>query len=145
MRWTAIASCLWLGTLVGCGSSAPKTTGGEGQEVFANATMEEVADMYRSFSGDLKKPPTKVADFTRYEAAFSTGIMHLKDGRIVLFWGSPLSEGSSTVLAYEKHVPNEGGFVLLQDGKTIKKMTAEEFKSATKAGAVADAAGAKKA
>jgi hypothetical protein len=36
------------------------------------------------------------------------------------------------VLAYEKNVPNEGGRVLLLN-RTIKTMTPEEFKAATRA------------
>jgi hypothetical protein len=37
------------------------------------------------------------------------------------------------VLAYETEVPEKGGAVLMQDG-TVKTMTADEFKSAPKAG-----------
>jgi len=32
-----------------------------------------------------------------------------------------------------KTVPQQGGYVLLQDGKTIKKMTADEFNAASQA------------
>ena len=37
------------------------------------------------------------------------------------------------VVAYEKKVPDEGGYVLLQNGNVVK-MTVAEFKSAPKAG-----------
>ena len=37
------------------------------------------------------------------------------------------------VLAYEKQVPDSGGNVLMLD-RSVKKMTADEFKSAKKAG-----------
>ena len=60
----------------------------------------------------------------------------LKSGDLVVQWGAPLSaEGASsdTVLAYVKTVPEQGGYVLMQDGKSIKKMTADEFKNAPKA------------
>jgi hypothetical protein len=37
------------------------------------------------------------------------------------------------VVAYQKGVPTDGGFVLLSAG-TVKKMTADEFSTAPKAG-----------
>ncbi len=60
----------------------------------------------------------------------------LKSGDLVVQWGASLSpEGETTtaVLAYLKTVPEQGGPVLLQDGWTIKTMTAAEFKAAPKA------------
>jgi hypothetical protein len=60
----------------------------------------------------------------------------LKSGQLVVQWGAPLTpEGEATdaVLAYLKTVPERGGLVLLQDGRTIKTMTAEELKAAPKA------------
>ena len=60
----------------------------------------------------------------------------LRSGQLVVQWGAPLTpEGESTdaVLAYVKAVPEQGGQVLLQDGRTIKTMTADEFKAAPKA------------
>ncbi len=51
-----------------------------------------------------------------------------------MYWGVGLSdsaEAASTVLAYQKDVPEQGGEVLMQNG-TAKKMTADEFKAAAK-------------
>jgi hypothetical protein len=47
----------------------------------------------------------------------------------------PIPEGqtSSAILAYIKTVPDRGGNVLMEDGRTIKKLTAEEFRAAPKA------------
>ena len=53
---------------------------------------------------------------------------------MLVYWGAGLSDGpdaASTVLAYQKDVPEKGGEVLMQDG-TPKKMTADEFKAARK-------------
>ena len=53
-------------------------------------------------------------------------------------WGAPLSqqgEPADAVLAYGKTVPEQGGPALLQDGWTIKAMTADEFQAAPKAAA----------
>ena len=60
----------------------------------------------------------------------------INSGDLVVQWGTPLSaagEASETVLAYVKTVPEKGGYVLMQDGKTIKEMTADEFGKASKA------------
>ena len=115
----------------GCGSTAPPQ---QGVEVFQNAALSEVGGLIESYSVDAKKPPKSIAEVARYEIGMPTGFTELKSGNIVVFWGAPLSEtATDAVLAYEKAVPQSGGFVLMQDGKTIKKMTADEFKAATKA------------
>jgi hypothetical protein len=131
-------STLTLGALlamaVGC-NTGPKDGS---PEIFSNAAMSEVGSMYESFLLDFKKPPTKPADFTRYEDGFPTGSGQLKANNILVFWGATLADdGSGKVLAYEKATPDSGGFVLMQDGKTVKKMTAAEFQDAPKAGTTA--------
>jgi hypothetical protein len=55
----------------------------------------------------------------------------------VVLWGTPLKGEGQTgkdeeVLAYQKEVPAQGGYVLLSAG-TVKKMSASEFQSAPKA------------
>jgi hypothetical protein len=60
----------------------------------------------------------------------------IKSGDLIVQWGASLSpEGdtASAILAYVKTVPEQGGYVLMQDGRTIKKMAADEFRSAPKA------------
>jgi hypothetical protein len=62
----------------------------------------------------------------------------VKSGEVIVLWGtSPKGEGDvgndEVVLAYEKKVPTEGGYVLMSAG-TVKKMTAAELNSAPKAG-----------
>jgi len=56
---------------------------------------------------------------------------------LIVQWGAlVLPEGeASAVLAFIKRVPEEGCFVVLQDANTIKKVTADEFKSVGKASA----------
>lgn len=54
--------------------------------------------------------------------------------------------GQSTapeILAYGKEVPESGGYVLLLD-RTVKKMTAEEFRAAPKAGKATEPASSKR-
>jgi hypothetical protein len=57
----------------------------------------------------------------------------IRSGDIVYMWGAGHVPGGTQVVAYEKRVTTECGFVLLQDG-TAKEMTAAEFQAAPKAG-----------
>jgi hypothetical protein len=65
----------------------------------------------------------------------------LKQGEIVVQWGAKLPDtgeepgkvSAPEILAYQKIAPEQGGYVLLLD-RTIKKMTADQFKVAPKAG-----------
>jgi hypothetical protein len=124
---------------IGCGSSnAPRQLSPEtkGQEI-----LGEVGEVYRIYSFDKKKPPKSLADLASLQAAQPVGYNAVKDGRVILLYGSvmtDLEEGppkgnSDEVLAYEKEVPDQGGQVLMLD-RSVKKMAADEFKAAKKAG-----------
>jgi hypothetical protein len=127
-----VALLLVLAAGQGCGSSSAPTAG---PELFQHTALQEVGDMIRLAILDTNKPPASLADLARYQVGMPTGFQELKGDKIVLFWSSTPSDASAgTVLAYEKGTPQSGGFVLMQDGKTIKKMTPEEFKAAPKAG-----------
>ena len=125
--------CGALLAVAGCGgggSSVPAS----GPELFYHTAMHEAGDLYRNVILDTQKPPTRVADFAKYENGFPSGYREVKEGNIVVLWGAPLVESNSTtVLAYEKAAPESGGHVVMQDTRTVKKMTAEEFKAAPKA------------
>jgi hypothetical protein len=61
----------------------------------------------------------------------------IQSGDLIVPWGAPLSADvgpADAVLAYVQTVPEQGGNVLLQDGKTLKRMTADESQAAPKAG-----------
>ena len=71
----------------------------------------------------------------KYARAYPSAGDKLKSGQIIVFYGVPLQDGASDqIIAYEKETPEKGGHVLMVDGKTVKKMTPDEFKSAKKAG-----------
>ena len=72
---------------------------------------------------------------TKYEKGLPARLREVEAREIIVFYGVPLQDGASDqVIAYEKQTPESGGRVLMQDGRTIKKMTADEFKAAPKAG-----------
>lgn len=65
----------------------------------------------------------------------------IKSGEVVVGWGAllpdtkeePGSSPADEVLAYLKAAPERGGPVLMRN-RTIRRMTAEEFKAAPRAG-----------
>jgi hypothetical protein len=116
-------------------------------------SLNEVGENYRGLSIYKKAPPKSIKEFTSNEMLIGAGTTAVRDGKIVVQWGSKLPDtgeepgkvASPEILAYYKEVPDSGGYVLLLD-RTVKKMTAEEFKSAKLAGtSSSDEARAKKA
>jgi hypothetical protein len=132
----ALALGLALSLCPGCGSSGGSpVTGGDKVEQAKSIALSEVGDLLRVRTEEGSKPPEKTTDLAKYERAFAVAYPKLKSGEIVLFLDTPLDEGASDkVLAYEKQTPESGGLVLMQDGKTVRKMTPDEFKAAPKAG-----------
>jgi hypothetical protein len=121
-----------LGATSGCGTSTSSPAANE--ELFHHGSLGEVGSLYQSYIVDKSKPPTKLADLVTYEVGMPTGYKELKEGNVVILYGAPISDSDvDKVLAYEKATPDAGGYALMADGKTIKKFTAEEFKSAPKA------------
>lgn len=122
--------------LSGC---APTPEGkGESPE---QLNLREVAEVYRSYSLDHGNPPQDLKQIATLRPVGPGGIQALEAGDIVLNYGAAMTDtneglaatSSDKVLAYEKKVPESGGLVLMLD-RTVKTMTADEFKVAHKAG-----------
>ena len=126
-----LAVLLVSGAWTGCGSGGSVENS---PEVFQNAALSDVGSLYESYVMDANKPPTRLTDFARYEQGMPTGYRELQSGNLVVYWGATLSSDGAQVLAYEKAVPSTGGLVLMSDGRTIQKMTPEQFQTAPKAG-----------
>jgi hypothetical protein len=87
----------------------------------------------------------QTAEIVRYENVGPTGYNMVQKGEIVVVWGANPREGASDrILAYEKQTPQSGGFVLMQDGMTVKELTSVEFQAAQKAGTAVSAGAAGK-
>jgi hypothetical protein len=96
------------------------------------AQNRELLDIFliaKHYGRNHPQPPAELKDFQRYEASNYAGYRALAEGRHIFAWGVP-NQGSSTVLAYEKDTPEQGGLVLLGDG-TTRKMSPQEFQAAT--------------
>jgi hypothetical protein len=118
-----------LGLLAGC-STQP---GAESPEY---TELQEVNDLLRAGAGAAGRPAAGLADLAGYQSMFPRAYEAVQSGEVVVLWGAALAgEGEAgkgeSVVAYEKGVPADGGYVLLSAG-TVKKMTAAEFGAAPK-------------
>lgn len=130
----------------GCGTGTPELAPAEAEADHRSGILGEVGEMLVLARADRGgKPPSKLADLARYETGFPSGYGRLESGDVLLLWDAPLEEGTADkILAYEKAAPESGGYVLMQDGTTVKSLTAEEFQAASKApGRLAEPAKAK--
>src|SRR5262245_18144129 len=124
-QWAAAALLTVAGLMAGCGSNDKTDPNLHNPEV----QLKEIYDLYKSRLSDPEKPPppTKIDDFVQDEPGAYIRFQALREGQCVfLFKAVPPRYPGSTVLAHQKDVPSQGGFVLLKDG-TVKKMTVEEF------------------
>jgi len=129
---------------VGCDSGPKALAPADALEDSKKGMLREVGEMLTLYKASNGKPPAKVQDLAKYEVGFQIGYLRARDGEVIIVWGAPLQEGASdTVIAYEKSTPEAGGYVLMQDGTTVQKMTAEEFKAAKKAPGSGEAPAAK--
>ena len=113
---------------VGCG---PSDSSPGSREEF---TISQVAQIFRMRQRAQKPPPNSIKDIEGQQAVNAAAFAAIKAGDVIVNWGVGLAddaEAASTVLAYQKDVPEKGGEVLMQDGNA-KKMTAEDFKAAKK-------------
>jgi hypothetical protein len=101
----------------------------------AEEGLQELASMYRYLEYSKLPAPRKVEDLNDYVDSLPSALDRIKSGDFIIAWGvgrSTAPGSSSSILAYEKKAPAEGGAVLLRDG-TVKTLTAEEFATAPKA------------
>jgi hypothetical protein len=132
LRFLALGFAMSILGLAGCGPQS------QGTMSPAGSVLTDVSDLLRSAAGPDGRGPAKVADLSRFESQFPRGYQAVKSGDVVVVWGAKMpGEGeaataAAVVIAYEKKVPSEGGYVLLQNG-TVKEMSAGEFNAAPKA------------
>jgi hypothetical protein len=120
----------------GCGGGNAPQSAADIQE----RSIKQVGQLYANFVRDNQKPPSGIKDLARYAAIAPNAFNAVKNGDVEVIWdiklADPSAEGTGDsadeVLAFEKQVPTEGGEVLMKN-RTVKKMTADEFKAAKKA------------
>jgi hypothetical protein len=137
-RWCwFLGLCLGLAA-AGCGGPVnPPVT----KDDMTAVALNDVAELYRMYTIEKKRPPTKPSDFNPLEMMSPTGVRAINDGEVVVRYGATLPDTGEApgkgpgdvVLAYEKQVPESGGQVLMLN-RTIRAMSPEEFKAAKLAG-----------
>jgi len=99
--------------------------------------LKQIGLAYHNHIDATMKAPQKAEDLAPYFDNSKKLLDHLKTKRIEFYYGvgiAQMTEGTSnTILAYEKDAPTKGGVCLYGDG-SVRKLTADEFKKATKAG-----------
>jgi hypothetical protein len=113
---------------LGCGPTAAEPKSAEQLQI------SQIHQLFHMYEKGQKPPPKGIKDVEHLAPHIPAAIAALKSKAVIVYWGAGLShepDAASTVLAYQKEVPEKGGEVLMQDG-TAKKMTAEEFKAAKK-------------
>ena len=120
-----VAACAAVLVWPASGSAVSLDSGGK-------AALEDLGQLLKSLADEGRKPPTKLAELESVEPMIPVAAPAIRSGDVVYLWGSAYSSGGTLVVAYEKKVAAEGGYVLLQSG-TVKEMTAAEFQSAPKA------------
>lgn len=138
MRHCLLAACVSVALASGCGgpSNHPATSAEVEQTV-----LNDVGELYRMYTLQYKKPPAKLGDFAPLERMSPMGLLALKNGEVVVRFGATLPDtgeepgkgDADEVLAYKKEVPTSGGQVLMLN-RTIRTMSADEFKAAKLAG-----------
>jgi hypothetical protein len=133
-----VVVCSVVVAIAGCAGSAdtPLTI-----EKLNDVKLRDVGDLYRIHQITNKKPPKSLKDFMALGNATPTAFEAIRSGEIIVRYGAtlpdteeePKTTGATEVLAYQKEVPTQGGPVLMLD-RSIRKMTAEEFKAAKLAG-----------
>ena len=93
--------------------------------------LRQVHEIYSLEVKNTRAPPKKVSDLTKneYAVTYPGAVEGVRSGRYVVLWGTP--PGSSSVLAYEKAAPQDGGLVVLANGD-VKTMAAAELNAALK-------------
>jgi hypothetical protein len=119
---------LLVAVLAGCGgaSSGPAPTD-------YKATLTELGEALKTTAADGKRPPTRLTEFQQIEPMAPTAAPLVRSGEIVYLWGAGFAPGGTKLVAFEKKAETDGGLVLLQDG-SVKRMSADEVKSAPRAG-----------
>ena len=132
LGWGWVLGVLLAGAGGGCGSGAAPTPE---QARSPEALLRDVGEIYRLSVVQNKKPPASMKQL-RNGAEFPFGLRAIESGAVVVAYGTPMADTGEEpaggdeggVLAYPKEVPEAGGPVLMAN-RTVKTMTADEFKA----------------
>src|SRR5262249_48612658 len=121
----------------GCGPTNTLPTPDQAEE----SRLREVGEVLRDYQLINNRAPKSIKDLGSSSGSSPGGYELLRTGEVIVGWGATLPDTkeepgaspSDQVLAYLKKVPQEGGPVLMLN-RTTRRMSAEEFKAAPRAG-----------
>jgi hypothetical protein len=125
MRRFTLPTVAVLAFVAGCGGP----TGSNSVEVSLESDLRDLGEMYDLYAKQVKRPPAKFDDLATVTAAPPESA---SDGRLTVYWGTLVSPSGGVVLAHESTADTGGGWVLMSDCKTVKKVTADEFRATPK-------------
>jgi hypothetical protein len=135
IRALVIALVLLVGAVAGC-SSGP---GGHGDESPQKGALVEVSDLLRAGTRPNGRGPASLVALAKFQHTHYRAYEAIKSGEVIVLWGygvkgeGEMAKGGGDLIAYEKGVPTNGGYVLLSSGE-VKQMSAAEFAAAPKTG-----------
>jgi hypothetical protein len=94
--------------------------------------LKQIALHYKSY-GDGTRSPAKLEDLPDLKRDMAKVYQAVQDGIYVVYWNVHPTTSGSAILAYVRDAPTKGGVVVRFDG-SIDNLTAEQFKTAPKAG-----------
>ena len=113
--------------IAGCGGSKS----GPVEEPLRLA-LEDFAQFLKNLPTDNLAPPKDIDTFMPLEPMAPVAAEYLVSGELVYFWGTSLVDGGDRVIAHQKDIAANGGWVLLENGKVVR-MTPQTFEQAPKA------------
>ena len=130
--------------VAGCGGPGgrPMT-----QDDATTLALNDVGELYRLYTAEKRKPPTRTADFLPMQRMSPMGLRAIETADVIVRFGASLPDTGEEpgqgpgdeVLAFQKDVPASGGRVMMVD-RTIRTMTPEDFKTARLAGTASSSA-----
>jgi hypothetical protein len=112
---------------------AEPTTPGKPATVPLNPSKDlRYLGLYLQNHGKNGRSPSKLDELTDMKRDLPQVYRAIQDGAYVVYWNVPLTPAGS-IVAYERDAPTKGGVVLAADG-SVSHLTAEEFRTASKAG-----------
>jgi hypothetical protein len=92
--------------------------------------MGEVGLLLIAFQNDNHRGPLKMVELDKYQSKGPAGSSAINAGNVVVVWGSGIVLNEAwRLVAFEKDTPQSGGLVLMADGVTVRKLTADQFKT----------------
>ena len=125
----------------GCGSSPEKAAAETSSEAQG---LKQLGVMYKIVTERLKRPPKDIGELRSAESQVPGGFSGIGESNVAIYFGVALPEpdaesaagASETILAYDRMAPRQGGYALFLDG-SVRRLSAEEFNAAKKAGTTA--------